>query len=256
MNASKQHVPERRVALSPDRRYQAGVPAGLAEALARLARSLEQEGDTEETLEGIVRAAIELIPGVEEASISVVVERHRVNPLAVTSEVARRIDEVQSETGEGPCLDAIYEKRTVSVPDMRSEKRWPHFAQRAFELGAGSMLSLQMYVEHDNLGALNLFASRPRAFDEESEYIALLFAAHAAVAMAGIRMQQQLSNALTSRDAIGQAKGILMERHTITGDTAFKVLSRYSQEQNIKLREVAEHLVRQCEAEAKNRSAH
>ena len=176
-------------------------PELLAVSLADLARSLESEHSTELILERIVQSAIDLIPGVQDASISLVVNRKIVNAQASSSEMARQIDIVQTETGEGPCLDAIYEQTTVRVPDMEAEQRWPHFAQRAFELGAGSMLSFQLYVAGNTLGALNLFSSHPAAFSDESEHVGLLFAAHAAVAYAGLRIQQQLSNALAARDA-------------------------------------------------------
>lgn len=122
--------------------------------------------------------------------------RKTVDPEAASCEMARQIDEVQTAAGEGPCLDSIYEETTVRVHDMGSESRWPDFAQRAFELGTGSMLSFQLYVEGDTLGALNLFARQPHAFGERSENVGLLFSARAAVAFAGIQLQQELSKAL------------------------------------------------------------
>jgi GAF domain-containing protein len=115
--------------------------------------------------------------------------------------------------------------------------------QRAhIELGICSMLSLQLYVEGENLGALNRYNGEPDAFDDESEHIGLLFASHAAVAMAGSQRQQQLTLAMVTRDLIGQAMGILMERYKLTGDQAFALLVRASQTSNTKLRDVAEHL--------------
>jgi hypothetical protein len=89
---------------------------------------------------------------------------------------------------------------------MASETRWPEFARRASQAGAASMLSLQLYVEGDNLGALNLYSRTPNAFDDESEQVGLLFASHAAVAYAGVRKEAQLARAVDSRDLIGQAK--------------------------------------------------
>ena len=104
------------------------------------------------------------------------------------------------------------------------------------------MLSFQLYVERDNLGALNLYSADACAFDDESEHVGLLFAAHAAVAMAGARRQEQLTHAVTVRDLIGQAKGILMERYKITADQAFQVLARASQQTNRRLADVADEL--------------
>jgi AmiR/NasT family two-component response regulator len=105
------------------------------------------------------------------------------------------------------------------------------------------MLSFQLYVEQDNLGALNLYAHGTDAFTDESEQVGLLFATHAAVAMADAKQHQQLTRAIAVRDLIGQAKGILMERHKLTGDQAFTLLVRASQNTNTKLNEVARYLV-------------
>ena len=138
----------------------------------------------------------------------------------------------------------MYEQQTVRVPDMASEQRWPQFAQRAHEAGARSMLSFQLYVEGDNLGALNLCNHQAGAFDDESEQVGLLFASHAAVAFADARKQDELVRAIDSRDLIGQAKGILMERYSVDGDQAFRVLTRVSQHTHRKLRDVAEELAR------------
>jgi GAF domain-containing protein len=152
------------------------------------------------------------------------------------------VDALQSETGQGPCLDASYEERVVSVPDLSSDQRWPDFSQQAYKLGARSMLSFQLFVNGDHLGALNLFGRDVNVFDAESERIGALVAAHAAVAVAGSQQVSQLTLALDTRDLIGQAKGILMERYKITAQQAFLLLSRASSELNIKLREVAEQL--------------
>lgn len=215
----------------------------LAVELGELARSLQKETDAENILGKIVRAAIDLIPGVEEGSISAVEGRRQVHSRAPSSETAARLDALQNETGQGPCLDVIYEEQTVRVPDMGAESRWPKFAARAAEAGAGSMLCFQLYVECDNLGALNLYSTHVNAFTDESEHVGLLVAAHAAVGYAEAIKTEQLETALQSRDLIGQAKGILMERHKITADQAFGILTHASSRSNTKLHDIAEQTV-------------
>ena len=215
----------------------------LAQQLSELARALQSEPQTGPMLDEVVAAAIRLIPGVDEGSISAVVARRQVSSQNHSGELPRLVDALQTEIGEGPCLDAIFEHSTVRVPDMATEDRWPRFAAQAAEAGAAAMLSFQLYVAGDNLGALNLYGRRPHAFDDESEHIGLLFASHAAVAFADAQRIDQLRQAVDSRDLIGQAKGILMERYTITPDQAFQLLSRVSQHTNRKLRDLAEQLV-------------
>lgn len=224
----------------------AGTTAGedqLAGQLSEAARGLQKQDDPDETLASIVRAAIELIPGADEGSISAVMGRREVRSHAASSDLPKIVDGIQDEVGQGPCLDAVFQQQTVRVADMRSEQRWPEFAQRAAEVGAGSMLAFQLYVEGDNLGALNLYSRTPEAFDDESEHVGLLFASHAAIAYAAVRKQSQLLRAVGTRELIGQAQGILMERHKITPDAAFGRLVRVSQDRNRKLRDVAEDLV-------------
>ncbi|WDF33209.1 GAF and ANTAR domain-containing protein [Arthrobacter agilis] len=215
----------------------------LAAQLGSLARSLQHEENPERILATMVRGAIDLIPGVAEGSISVVRDRKNVGSRAPSSELAERVDALQGQTGQGPCLDAMFMQKTVHVPDMASEKRWPQFASGAAAAGAGSMLCFQLWVEGDNLGALNLYAGHAGAFSRESVHVGLLVAAHAAVAFAEAMKVEQLGDALITRDLIGQAKGILIERYKITGDQAFTILDRSSSTTNQKLRDVAEHLV-------------
>ena len=215
----------------------------IAQTLADLARELEEHDDPDTILRAIVAAAVAIIPGTDEGSISVVLGRRRIISEAPTSDFPRQIDALQEECQQGPCLDAAYQHQTVRIPDMSTEQRWPLFAARAAQLGAGSMLALQLYVEGDDLGALNLFARAPGAFTDESEQVGLLVAAHAAIAYIGARKQTHAARALIHRDLIGQAKGILMERYRIAGDRAFLLLTRISQNSNRKLHQVATELV-------------
>ena len=214
----------------------------LAQRLSELARTLQHGDSVDETLQAIVHAAVGTVPGAQYAALSVVEHRRAVYTRAGTAELVFTVDQVQYDTGEGPCLSAVYEQQTVHVPDMTAEHRWPLFTRRTAELGVLSMLSFQLYVQQDNLGALNLYADHRHAFTDDSEHVGLLFASHAAVAMSGAHKSEHLQKAITARDLIGQAKGILMERHQLTADQAFAVLSRASQHTNTKLIDVARAL--------------
>lgn len=231
----------------------AGVAGGLASKLGDLARELQREQDTEALLTDIVHAALDLIPHVADASVSLVMGRRTVESKAASGELPRRIDALQSEIGQGPCVDAAYDERIVRVPDLSHETRWPEFAQAAYDAGARSMLSFQLFVEGDNLGALNLYGDDVNIFDEESEQVGLLVAAHAAVAFSGAQEISQLNQALGTRDLIGQAKGILMERFKISPQQAFHILTRASSDTNLKLRDVADHLASSGEILTRNR---
>jgi GAF domain-containing protein len=227
----------------PDRRPEAQTLADLGAVMGHVARSLQEEhGNVAATLDAITAAAVGAVPGTDECGVSLVVERTRVNSRAPTGELPRVIDQLQERLGEGPCIDAVWEHATVRIHDMATEQRWPRFAPEASKAGVGSMLSFQLFVTGDNLGALNLYARAPDAFGEESESVGLVFASHAAIALAGAQQEERLRTAVSTRDLIGQAKGILMERFKLNQDQAFAVLVGASSHTNRKVRDVAEEL--------------
>ena len=223
-----------------------GMPAAhsLGAAMGELARALQHEHASEHaTLEAVTAAAVEAVPGAEHAAISLVVRGRTVESRAATDPLAERMDAIQTELGQGPCLDAVWEQESVHIPDMAAESRWPRFTAAAAEAGIGAMLCFQLFVADGRLGALNLYASPAGAFDEEARFTGLIFATHAAVAITGARQEETLSTALANRDIIGQAKGIVMERFHLDATRAFALLARLSQAENIKLRDIATKLV-------------
>jgi GAF domain-containing protein len=215
------------------------VAEDVAGVLERIAESLQQAPSPEETLGAITHAAVDVIDGAERAAVSLVIGRRDIETVAATDEVAEAIDRAQYETREGPCLDALYDDDFVLMSDMEAEPRWPAFTHRARDRGVRSMLCFRLFMRGDDAGALNLFAGTPNAFDAEAVQLGRLLATHAAVALASARKIDQLQHAVDSRDVIGQAKGVLMERHGIDADEAFHVLVRASQSTHIRLVHVA-----------------
>ncbi|WP_346056798.1 MULTISPECIES: GAF and ANTAR domain-containing protein [Amycolatopsis] len=216
----------------------------LAELLGDVVRTLEAEPDVESTVERVVHAVLGTVPGVEEAGVSLL-ERDDVKSVAPSSSLVARLDRLQHELREGPCVGAVFDDPVYRTDQIGSDTRWPRFGAAAFDLGIRSMLSVRLFTTSANLGALNLYATREKAFDADAAHLAGLFAAHAAVALAGSRRQEQLREALRTRDVIATAKGILMQRHSIGEDAAFHLLVRVSQQTNRKLHDVAALLVRQ-----------
>jgi len=214
-----------------------------AEAFADVARALLAEGDVQQTLQKIVDLAVDTIDGCEHAGISFLKSGKGSTP-AASDDVPRSVDLVQYETGEGPCLDAIRESQVFESGDLGREARWPQFAARAQRAtGVTSMLCFRLFVEGDTLGALNLYSKAADAFDERARTVGLVFAAHAAIALSTALHDEQMDEALRSRDLIGQAKGILMAREGVSADEAFEMLKRASQRLNLKLRDVARSVV-------------
>lgn len=211
----------------------------LAETFGDIARTLLAAGSLDATLQRVVTAAVETVPGCDHAGISFI-EGRTVRSRATSDEVPVEVDKIQYEVDEGPCLDAMREHEVFSVDDLSVDSRWPQFSKRAAEeTGVLSMLSFRLFVEQDTMGALNLYSKREAAFPEEAHHIGAVLAAHAAIAIVSARMNEQKDEAIRSRDIIGQAKGIIMARKGVSEEEAFDILRRASQRMNVKLRDIA-----------------
>lgn len=217
----------------------ASPPSDLAESLSALAHALQQENSPQETLDAIVHAAVDTVPGAEHAGITMVRDRQELYTVAYTSDLVHEIDRRQYTVREGPCLQALWEQDHVRMDDQEAEQRWPRFTHEIRDLGISSMCCFRLFTDRDTMGALNLYAAEPRGFGAEAEDVGQLFASHASVALADAQQIEQLEQALSTRDIIGQAKGILMERYRVSPDIAFSLLVRASQQNHLKLREVA-----------------
>lgn len=215
----------------------------LTAEIGEWARSLVSEPD-DLVLGVMVEEALRVIPGADYASLSIVSRDNCIRSRAPSHIVPERLDALQTELQQGPCFDSIREHRIVRAPDLTAPTPWPRFAFGAVSEGVKSMLAFQLFVEVDSLGALNLYSKTPRAFDEKAENIGRGLAAHASLGLANAQKQGQLYEAVASRDLIGQAKGILMERHKISEQEAFLLLTKVSSTTNLKLREVAAEFVR------------
>lgn len=163
-------------------------------------------------------------------------------PRASTGEAPLLLDRLQQELGDGPCINAAKHQSIFRIEDTGRDERWPEFSAEAARLNVRSMLCVPLWIDERSLGALSLYADQVAAFTDLHERVTILLATFAALALAEAQRADQLHDALDNRDVIGQAKGILMERHSITADMAFGVLSRVSQSENMKLAEIARHL--------------
>lgn len=210
---------------------------------AEVARSLAKQESLDAIFQCIVDMALPTVPGAAFAGVAVVKAQKTVETVAATDETCRRVDRVQYETGEGPCLDAIWEQETVKINDLDATDRWPRFSRHAVELGIRSVLAFRLFLEEDRMGALNLYARNPESFTDESVHLGQVFAAHAAVAWEHAKEADGLQAAMATRALIGQAQGILMAQRKITADAAFALLRTESQRRNIKLRVIAQQVV-------------
>jgi GAF domain-containing protein len=216
----------------------------MAPRLEQLARELADAQDVDTTLEGALRVAVQLAP-CDLASVSVRRQRE-IETTAATDGTAEEAHNRQRELGEGPCLDVEWgDDGLLIVPDLADEDRWPRWSVAARELGLRSLLAVKLFTREQTVGALDLYSTTLRRYDEDDILSARMIAERVSASLGHAREQETLWEAVHTRHEIGQAQGILMERFQVSADTAFAVMRRYSQEKNQKLRDVAADVVRE-----------
>jgi GAF domain-containing protein len=207
------------------------------------------DGTLQETLDRVAHLAKQAIPDADMTAITMLVEG-RTTTAVFTNELAPEIDSAQYESGEGPCLDAFRHKTVFRIHDTEKDQRFSAFCESASANGVRSVLSLPLVAIHEGVGALNLYSRHPDAFSDEEVELGMAFAGQAAIVLANAhaywdayQLGQDLNEAMKSRAAIEQAKGILMGAQRCTSDEAFQMLIRASQRENRKLREIADEIV-------------
>jgi GAF domain-containing protein len=215
----------------------------LAVRMAELARAISAPRTLEQILDDVTAAAVELVPGADAAGVLLVKRGGKFESLADTDGLVAELDKLQFDFGEGPCAEAALQQTIVRSDDLRSESRWPRYAPAAVQLGVLSGLSFKLYTADRTAGALNLFGFQADVWDTDAETTGAVLAAHAAAAILAKSQDEQMQVALSTRDRIGQAKGIIMERYGVDDVRAFDMMRRLSQESQMKLAEVAQRVI-------------
>jgi GAF domain-containing protein len=218
-------------------------------ALSELARTVTPHTEIADVLNDVVALAKRQLPGVDEASITLIRSR-KAFTAATTGELASALDEMQYEEGYGPCLDSGRSDEMKHIDDFATETRWPRYVLRARELGVGSSLSLPLPVDHYLVGALNMYCRKPHGFSEDDVALAQALTSHLTTVLSHAETTsvhrsraENLEHALLTRSVIDQAKGIIMAQHKCNAEAAFGMLREMSMKHNLKLYELAAQLV-------------
>jgi hypothetical protein len=214
---------------------------GVMDTVHRLARTLGP-GDLDQTLRSITSGAVEVLPDVDEASITVLREDGRLTTVAETADLILELDAQQYELEEGPCYQAAIDTSHVISPDLANDERFPRYGRLAADRGFAAQAGIRLFDSKKGRGALNLYSHRLGAF-ESLDMLSALFVSQAAVAIGYAGEVSDLRIAMDTRATIGKAVGIVMERYELSDDRAFAFLTRVSQQRNIKLRLVAEETI-------------
>lgn len=218
-------------------------------SLSELHPLLLEEEDLEKTLERITSLACTSIPGCDAAGLTLM-EDSKPHTAGATDEFTLDVDVEQFTNGEGPCLQAVTDHEVFCIEDISTETRWPNFIEGARKKGLQSSLSIPLPVGSAFPGALNLYSNSPNSFDKKSQQIAQLFATQAGIAISNahvyataLRLTNNLREAIKTREVVGGAVGILIERERISAEQAFEMLKKTSQESNTKLHVIAERVI-------------
>lgn len=232
----------------------------LQESLSALAQLPTVRVRLEETLTRVARLAVLAIPGADGAGLTLL-EKGHADILVSTADFVTEVDAVQYGIGQGPCISAAAEGRTVRSASLGGDGRWPQFGSKVARLNVHSALSLPLLTPDGVVGAMNIYAHRKRAFTDESAQFGERFAAPAAIAVQNAlvlaqarRLAAHLQLGLTNRTVIERAVGIMMSRTGTTPDEALSRLRQLSTSSHTKLQVVAAAVVDQAVRRAISRN--
>lgn len=219
----------------------------IARSLAHAASQMQRAGSVEEVLELIVRSAAETLPSFEHVGVSTVDRHGEVRTRASTSALVLELDDLQYRLPEGPCVDSLQGDEVVVAPDIQRDERWPHYVPEAVARGLRAQLAMRLHLaDRGTVGGLNLYSTTTRAISEGDVSTAAFFATHASLALGRATESETLTSAIATRQLIGQAIGILMERYKIDEQAAHAFLWRASSHGNVKVRDIAANLVHEA----------
>jgi GAF domain-containing protein len=231
----------------------------LNESLAAVCRFFVGDSTFEETLQRVTDLSVDAIDGADLAGLTMISEGRK-RTAVYTDELAPEIDRSQYETDDGPCIEAFETGQVQTIESTLENGRWPEFREGAAKHGIHSALSIPMMVDRKTVGAMNLFSRREHAFTEQDHEFGLLFASQAAIVLANTQaywdahqLTLRLSEAMSSRSVIEQAKGMLMAAQGCDEDEAFELLVHASQRENVKVRDLAQRIVDEAVARGRNR---
>ena len=215
--------------------------AELLSTARRLARTLTP-GDLDHTLRRITTAAVEELPQVTCASITIRNGDGRLRTVAETDQKLIELDRTQYDLRDGPCYYAATDDVHVIAPDLAEDDRFPGYAQSALDVGIRAQAGIRLFEHPDSTGSLNLYSDRVGAFTDLGE-LGDLFMHEAVTAIVYAREIEDVKEAARARLTVGQAVGIVMERYELTDERAFALLVRTSEHRGVTVRLVAQEII-------------
>lgn len=219
----------------------------VANALASALEGINAPTTTSETLQAIVDVARVSMAEVDHVGVTLAHAKGHLVTDALTDPLVKVLDQLQYDVGEGPCVEALADEAgpgVVVAERLRHEARWHGWVPGALDHGVRSVLAVALHTGGGNLGVLNMYSTSSDVLSEETRSVAPLFAAQAAYAYGYTHQIGNLEAALESRQMIGNAVGVVMERYGLSSERAFEYLVRAAATSQVKIRVIAEELLR------------
>lgn len=216
---------------------------GTAQTLADRTAAAMAKKDLDAALALVVGLAIEA-DLCDEASVTYRSVDGVMQTAAPSSELVQTADRLQYEFTEGPCVFATFTDDLLFSPQVGTDPRWPRWGPAAADLGIIAVMSAHLFADSRSAGSLNFYNRWARVYSEEDRELVRLIGTHASIALAHFRGRTHLWKAIDSRHQIGIAQGIMVHKFDITPEKAFEIMCRQSQDNNVKLHDVADHVAR------------
>ena len=221
----------------------------LRSSLSSLSNLSTGQLSLEEMLTQVATYAVRAIPGADGAGLTLL-EDGRTDTIVATDPFVTEVDAIQYGLGEGPCISAAALRRTMRSGSLGSEPRWPTFGPHVDKLGVHSVLSLPLLTPDGVFGAMNVYARARNVFDDHAVELGEMFAVPAAIAVQNAhvldvarRLAINLQAALSTREVVDQALGVLRSSNGWSAGEAFEHLRSISRAQRAEVADVAQALV-------------
>ena len=217
--------------------------SALSRSMELAASTLDGPVDVNELLQLICLAAIDAVPGAEHAGITLADRHGKLKTPAATHPLVHKVDALQYQFKQGPCVDAVQGRWQARSDDLRVDVRWPKYGPVAADLGIVSQMGIELFDEPGLIAGLNLYSSTVGAFDDDTVEAAMLFAIQATHTLGRVMTQKQLTDAMTTNTTIGRATGVVMQRFQLSADRAFELLTRVSRIHDVTLEILADQIL-------------
>ncbi|MBH0009437.1 GAF and ANTAR domain-containing protein [Salinibacterium sp. SWN1162] len=224
--------------------------AQISAAFVTVAETLTAEHDMVDVLHTFVERCAEIVR-MDAGGLVLVDDADDLQLMTSTSEAAMMLESMQLADAAGPCIECFRTGEAVAINDISTSVAWPEFCATAVDQGFNSLLSIPMKVHGRVMGTMNLFRAASEAVSSRDAAVAQALADVATIGITHERalhqaqvVEEQLQNALNSRIAIEQAKGVIANGLSLSMDDAFVLLRKYSRDCNLTLRAASEMVSR------------